>query len=369
MISKVNPFLQFFKAIKSFFSPKEFYELRKQSTGSKIAYVFIISIVASFLYWGISGNKLANSPSLETSLNQMPEFSYANGSLKCEQQYELTSNNSYLVIDTSVDHWNPDFINLDSPVTNETTGSPADINVYLNRALHIQNVNEIMLVSKNNVVMYEALSKEATQISNSEFFGLFGIHSFSKSMIMSGYKSFIIKWAFIAASFFFLFFTARIFWNALLYSLIGLIVNAATGSQKSFSTLYWISFYLSSVFCIVRAIVAPFTSLSGFFWFVLLVLLYSIYIYIILKSDDPTETPSASYGGANYGYTPVNDTYETPYTTPSAFDLERNSQVNPAPSNTPDTSGPTASPFSTAEQTTSEATKSSISGLSLKSDD
>ena len=55
MYTKVNPFLQIIEAFKGVYSPESLYNLRKQSTGSKILYAIIVSILIAIIIcgWGV----------------------------------------------------------------------------------------------------------------------------------------------------------------------------------------------------------------------------------------------------------------------------------------------------------------------------
>lgn len=149
MITKINPFVQIYEAFRGFTDPGAFYNLRKQSTGSKIVYSLIISILAALMICGFTIFQITTDKTLESTLAKLPEFSYLNGKFYCEQTYSVAAQDSYLILDSNVDKWDV------SLLQQQAQGNTQKANKEFQKALDDSNVAEVMLLSNTNMVIYK----------------------------------------------------------------------------------------------------------------------------------------------------------------------------------------------------------------------
>ena len=134
MNRKINPFAQIYEAFRGFTYTNAFYNLRRQSTGSKIAYSFIVSILTTVLLCGLYAIQITTNKELNQFLNSLPEFSYSNGEFYCENRYETAQDGTYLLVDTTQDKFG------ESQVKS---------------ALSNSDITQIMLISRTNIVTYK----------------------------------------------------------------------------------------------------------------------------------------------------------------------------------------------------------------------
>lgn len=300
MTTKINPFVQIFEAFRGFTFTGAFYNLRKQSTGSKIAYSIIISIFTGLLLCALEAVSLITDKELNQFMNDLPEFYYSNGEFYCEDRFEESASGTYMLIDTSQTQFTQN---------------------HIKSALTDSNITGVLLISKTNIITYKTLTAEYQEMKLSDFMNVFQIQSLSKQQILSEYKGFIFKIAMIISLGVIPFQFVKLFFVSLILALIALIINVACSSKESFPTLYWISFYIQSVFMIILAIGKPFLSLSGSSFTIACLLFFIIIMYLTLKHGEPVIKPIMS---SNY-----NDDFDNfmrqdadmaPTSSPSAFD-------------------------------------------------
>ena len=172
MTIKINPFAQIFEVFRSFVSPDTLYNLRRQSTGSKIAYSAIISILTGLLVCVLSAFIISTNKYLTQFMNNLPEFYYSNGEFYCEDRFEECETNTYVLIDTS-----------QTQFTQE----------HVKSALTKPNISQVLLVSKTNIITYKSLTGEYQDMKISDFMWVLQLQSLSKQQVLSEYKGFIFK--------------------------------------------------------------------------------------------------------------------------------------------------------------------------------
>lgn len=310
MNTKINPFAQILEAFRGFTFSGSFYNLRRQSTGSKIVYSIIISIFTGLLLCALEAFSFSTDKEVTQFMNDLPEFYYSNGEFYCEDKFEESSSGTYMLIDTSQAQFTQN---------------------HVKSALTDSSITDVLLISKTNIITYKTLTGEYQDMKLSDLLDVFQIQALSKQQVLSGYKGFIFKVAMIISLVIIPCQFIRLFSASLILTLIALIINAICGSKESFSTLYWISFYIQSVFMIILAIGKPFLSLSSSSLTIACLLLFIITMHHTLKHGEPevkttvvsnhfnddfddfmrqeTVTPSTSYD-SSYGDA---DTYTEPF--------------------------------------------------------
>lgn len=333
MITKINPFAQIYEAIRGFTDPDAFYTLRKQSTGSKLAFSLIISVLAAFMICGFTVFHIITDKKLENTLTTLPAFSYVNGEFFCEQAYALPSQNKYLILNSEIEKWDSAILQQQA-LGNATQGYQDFQN-----ALNDSNITEIMLISKTNMVSYKKYTGQFSEMTLSEFFNIFGITAFSKQGIIDGYKGFSIKVGLLCSLFVFPYQLVKLFFVALILSLIALIINAVCGSKEQFPTLYWISFYMQSIILLIKIIGDSFLDFGGFTLTIACLLYYICMMYRTLKSGEPMAKTITSYNTNNDLDDFLQSSYTTPETVKSPFDTQAadtfpyDTDISPAPHN------------------------------------
>ncbi|MBR6222040.1 MAG: DUF1189 family protein [Lachnospiraceae bacterium] len=281
---KINPFMQIPTSFAGFAKQKLFIKLREQSTGSKMVYAIIMAILLSFISFFVVGLKLANDKELAKALNEMPNFSYADGELNVDTTANFASSGTVFFMDTNVEA----FYNG----TNDTGFSNAQDIQGILATMNIQEpVQQAMFLAKKNFVFINYTTNQNLPPQEySKIMPTVGITSFDKQTVLNGYKSVIIKVFAIISGIMVIILFIHLFLITLIWSLIGLIVNGVAKADADFSDIYWISFYINGAFCIVKYVLKLFISWK----FLLTCVLIGTYIgilYLALKSADE-ETPS-----------------------------------------------------------------------------
>lgn len=366
MNTKINPFAQIYEAFRGFTDPDAFYNLRKQSTGSKIVYSLIINVLAAIMICGFMVFTIITDKELENLLTTLPAFSYVNGELFCEQTYSLPVETRYLILDSEIEKWDSTILEQ------QALGTTKQGYEEFQTALDDPNTLEIMLISKTNLITYNKYSKQFSESTLAELFNMFGITAFSKQGIIDGYKGFTVKIGALCSLFVFPYQLIKLFFVSLILSLIALIINAVCGSKEQFPTLYWISFYMQSIIMLIKIIGDSFLSLSGLALTIACLLFYICMMYRTLKSGEPVvQTVSHNIN------TDLDDFLQEPYTAPetvkSPFDTPdtnidstlRNSDTSFDSYNINADNTDFSSPSGTVSENT-ETSKPSSGGLSLK---
>lgn len=289
MYTKVNPFIQIIEAFKGFYSPESLYNLRKQSTGSKILYSIIIGILLAFIICGWAVFSINTDKELENELQQLPNFSYASGSFYFEEKVALAAEDSYLIIDTNQNKW--ELENLQQ----QAFGTTSNGYKVFQEALNDTSVTQVMMLSRTNIVTYKKYSGEFVEMSLSDFFGFVGIRTFSKDIILDGYKGFVTKVGVICGVIIAPFQASNLFSAALLLTLIALIINAVCKSNETFATLYWITFYVVSALTIIETIGADILNINDIIMSCVCFIVYIIIMVRTLQKGDVTLQPATVY--------------------------------------------------------------------------
>ncbi|MBE5942098.1 MAG: DUF1189 domain-containing protein [Lachnospiraceae bacterium] len=289
MYTKVNPFLQIIEAFKGVYSPESLYNLRKQSTGGKILYAIIVSILIAIIVCGWVVFTINTDEELENQLLQLPNFSYASGSFYVEEEIVLAADNSYLIINTNQEKW--DLATLKKQAFETSSGGYKEFQ----KALDNSNATQIMLISQTTMVTYEKNTGEFIELPLYNFLNALGIRTFSKDIILDGYKGFVAKTGFSLGLFIVPFTIINLFFTTLFLALVALIINAVCKSNESFATLYWISFYVQSVLTIIRAIGSSMLSINDFRLSSICFIVYIVIMVRTLQTGDVTLRPATLY--------------------------------------------------------------------------
>lgn len=366
MIEKMNPFEQIVETMKAFTDTDIFYKLRKQSTGSKFVVALLTSVIACLLTFILGGFKLAQSKVWDEMIGAIPDFTYSNGQMSLGEKYDQAMGdgaNVYVVVDTDVDTWAfPQYDNTvqGTDVTNKVTSIVSN-----------PQIEGIVFISKNNFILLTDIKMNTSyqEMKWSDFLGVLGIQSLSKSQIQSGYKGVIMKFATLL---FFLgipVYMLRLFFFALLLTIVALIIKASQKADEDFTTLYWISFYMQSAFMMIIALFKVFFTWKSSIWVIACLLYYITVMIRVLKNGAPMERSFVGNSGGAPNVGVINDdfeqfmeqsTYVRDAGEKSDFDLYEKQEEN----SSPNVGG---SPFYTEEETKQQTGQSS--GLSLKKDD
>ena len=283
-----NPFLQIIKSYEGLGSSGVYYKLRRQKTGSKLVCALIVAVLLVLITFGISAGKLCADKDLSDFINEMPDFRYENGSFYVEKKYETTTTDTYVLVDTSV----PAYYN---DTDNSGLIGSVDISPIVKSTGEKSGVTQAMFVSETNLIQVNFITGQIQEMKFSELSSIFQIKSFSKSIIQSGYKSFIVKWAVILGILWLPVRFGLLFLTALIYCIQAQIGKAITKSEDDFNTIYWIAFYINIALVIVKALIKNLIPLGGG---MLNMLFFALFIFIILKTlKDGDPEASSSQGG------------------------------------------------------------------------
>ena len=269
-----------------------------------------MAILLSFISVFIAGLKLANNKELAKALNEMPNFSYANGELNVDSKASFANNGTVFYMDTNEEA----FYNG----TNETGFSDAkDIQEILG-TMNIQGpVQQAIFLAKKNFVMINYSSAQNIPPQEySKVMPTIGITSFDKQMVIDGYKPVVLKLFTVLSGIMVILLFIHLFFITLIWSLIGLIVNAVVKADADFSDIYWISFYINGAFCIVKYVLKLFISWKFFLTCVLIGSYVGVLCLVLKSANENDDTPS--------DYIPVGP-QATPYApSPSVGDVSDN---------------------------------------------
>lgn len=171
---------------------------------------------------------------------------------------------------------------------------------------------------------------------------------------------------------------AKLFFVSLILALIALIINAACNTKETFSTLYWISFYIQSAFIMILSIGNFLTNLKGSIFTIVCLVLFIFIMYRTLKRGESVMKPvTFTNSDDDFDNFMRQDAYPIPPTAPSPlnntntvsspFDMPDNSSnINTIPYNS--VNAYADSTDNTTEITSSTEASRNFSGLSLKKD-
>ena len=117
MESSVSFFGQIKYILKGIIKPRFFNRLSAQSKGCMIAYMIIMTILSTVVYWGVNYLVTFTGSGFSEDLKQiasgLPEFEYSNGTLTVDGSYasEIEEGKLSIVVDTSVPNMTPEFRN------------------------------------------------------------------------------------------------------------------------------------------------------------------------------------------------------------------------------------------------------------------
>lgn len=299
IVPKLNPFQQLYEVFKGFTYPNSYYTLRRQSVGSRILYGLIASVIACIFTFVIGGFQISNDETLQMLIEEMPEFTYSNGILTCDKKEDQEYGDSYLYLDTDYDSF---ILSQDEPGKAGT-----DISAKLKEILNHSNATSIMFVSSTNVVNIKRYGAQYNyqSLNLSDLFGLFGINELSKAAVLAGYKGVIMKIALLAGAIVLPFRLLGMFFFALLWSIVALIMNAVMKGKQDFPTLYWISFYIYSLIMVIMALEKSLFSWSTGTVTIVFMIIIVIMLYNTIRNGDPYLEPVMEGNGPAQSSVPV----------------------------------------------------------------
>lgn len=246
---KLNPFMQFVESYKGFGKPDSYYKLSKQSGGSKFLYAVLISLLACVITFIPAGLFICMDKGLASTIETMPDFSLENSQFVCEAKVDEAYGDAYLFMNTDYD-----VIYCKDKETNPPKG--IDVSEKVQEILRDGNIHTMLMVSRSNILNIQVQGGQYSyqNIYLSDIFGVLKIPTISKTLIQDGYKGFIMRCVTFLTFIIWPFKLIGIFWYALLWSLIGLIVNSVCKKNVSFETIYWMSFYLQCAFMMIHVV-------------------------------------------------------------------------------------------------------------------
>lgn len=219
--SKLNFFEQIRYAVTK---PMQYYRLTRISGGRLTGFVFLFVLITSlFTIIPVTYTILEPNGFLKYLRKDLPSFDLSDGVLHVEERYEEDNGGIYILIDTDIDEFSPDDI----------------------RPIY----DQVLLISKTNMVNYQL---GRTQVIDFNTFR--GIHIDNKIInVLMPFIYFCIVLIMIVV---YLVSVAAFFFTALLYSLIGIIVNALSHANLRYAAIYKTAIYSKVTVAILSALLS-----------------------------------------------------------------------------------------------------------------
>lgn len=286
MYIKVNPFMQIIDAFSGLVKPDALYNLKKQTIASKLIYSIIIAILSTIMICGFTVLRINTNKAIEQFISGLPGFYYVNEEFYCDASYDTAAGNSYLILDSDQEVWDVNILN------NQVYGTKTAGYKSFRTALENEDVIQVLLISKTNMVTYKKYTGQFSELKHSELFGLFGIDTFSKDIILSEYKGFVVKIGLLCSLVIAPMEWVHLFFTALLLSVVALLINATIGNKENFPSLFWISFYIQSALALIHSFLTSLFNLGDFITSCLCFLIYIIVMIRTLKRGDIALKPA-----------------------------------------------------------------------------
>ncbi len=232
MNERIGIFKQLGLTFWGIISPNQFNRLRNQGFFKKLAFILFISIITSFLSYGLLFFRLDHNPDFNNFISKLPAFSLDNGILTMPETYEYNNVATYIYADTSFSSF-----------------STADMSNFL-----AQNptYTEVLFLSQTNFVMYKNYRTKDykwTDIST-----LIGITKVDNSNIGELISKRVSSFGFKAVGFgiiciFFSFISYSLF-----YAIIGIIIKSIVHKKYSFGELFSVSVFINSLGFLIMCI-------------------------------------------------------------------------------------------------------------------
>lgn len=288
--------LNFFKQLWiALFRPDQYGRLVTLGTGRMIGFVCLFSLLYTIVWMGSLMLTLDLNGMKEMISKEVPDFYLEQGELHLEKPYNLAAENVLICADSDVEKF-----------------ELSDLEYLLDS----QKYNEIMLISKTNLLIYS--NKEYNHLEFSQFKN----RRYTRDELLDSGISFIKKGSILLSFFAFPILGVLHFAASLLLALLAMIFSAIFGKGLSGSHIYRIGIYTYAAIMVAGLVfevyltVVP-TTIAQFFYFVLafaytIIGVLSANQYVNIQRQEMAQRAAAPYGPYNgYGQSVYNPNANT----------------------------------------------------------
>lgn len=216
--------------ITAMFLPKEYKYLYRLRTGKKVLYLLLLLLLIAVIRFAIPVlGAVAGLGGIKTIiLDQVPAFSLENGVFSFDKKLELSDESlrSYTLIDTEVERFTRD----DIP----------------------RNMNEVILVSSHNMLMYNAVAGGSGIVQEQDFSDLKELtFNNQEAAKKSGLVYLLMGIAFAVV---YVVNGLQYFFLSLLFAAVVHLMSRGLLISKSFGTTYWTALFAQSIGSVVLAV-------------------------------------------------------------------------------------------------------------------
>ncbi|MDF2612173.1 MAG: hypothetical protein K0R92_3647 [Lachnospiraceae bacterium] len=254
--TKMNFFEQLFYSV---IKPKQYYRLTKVSGGRLTGFVFLfLFLISLFSILPMLSSTLGAHGFIRTLQEELPDFELSGGELYVSERYEVDENNSYVLIDTTVDRFTYEDID--------------------------EAYDQVVLVSRTNMLNYRSYGR----IQEINFDDLLGFHM--NNATLNKIIPLIYPIIILIAVFIYLFVLAAYYVTALLYSLVGLFVSYVSHANLTYATIFKTAIYSKVTIRILYALL-DITSLSipGYLRYTIAIVVTGAYLVFGILSHTSTD--------------------------------------------------------------------------------
>jgi hypothetical protein len=205
----MNFFEQIYYAVAK---PNQYYQLTKGSNGRATAFVFLFVLILTFINVAVPViDVFTGSDSIfKIFEEELPYFEMNDGELYVEEPYEVSSYNTYILVDTSIERF-----------------GEKDVN---------RNYSQVTLISRTNMIEYQNGRIQIVEFSSLQGFNF-------NNQIINSFKPFIYLIMVLVILLVYVFFVGFYYLTVLIYSLIGLLVSSSNNLNLPYGRIFKTAIY------------------------------------------------------------------------------------------------------------------------------
>jgi hypothetical protein len=207
--NKMNFFEQIYYAVAK---PNQYYQLTKGSNGRATAFVFLFVLILTFINVAVPViDVFTGSDSIfKIFEEELPYFEMNDGELYVEEPYEVSSYNTYLLVDTSIERFGEEDVN--------------------------RNYSQVTLISRTNMIEYQNGRIQIVEFSSLQGFNF-------NNQIINSFKPFIYLIMVLVILLVYVFFVGFYYLTVLIYYLIGLLVSSSNNLILPYQRIFKTAIY------------------------------------------------------------------------------------------------------------------------------
>ena len=232
MNERIGLFKQLGLTFWGIISPNQFNRLRNQGFFKKLAFILFISIITSFLTYGLFLFRIDKNPDYNNLISKLPVFSLDNGVLTMPETFEYSDTTTFIYADTSFSSF-----------------STADMSNFLAQN---PNYTGVAFLSQTNLVLYnDYRTNEATWADISTFIGTTKVNNSNIGELIGNWIS---SFGFKAVGVGIIALIIDFYFYGLFYAIIGIIIKSIAHKKYSFRELFSISIFITGLGFLIMCI-------------------------------------------------------------------------------------------------------------------